>query len=91
MNVKSVRLNKNVKFHFFSPDFDDDVAVVKARKGRFGWEVEPLFKIHRQHLLSIVVIENTSEVTVPYEQTVVDFYSTHRRCAVFRFQLILNV
>ena len=32
MNTKPVKLNKNLKAHFFFPDFNDHVAIIKERK-----------------------------------------------------------
>ena len=76
MNIKSVKLNENLKVHFF-PDFNDDVAIIKERKIFFGWVADPAFSIPRQLLVVIVAIENLPEVSVPYKQTTVDFYKNH--------------
>ena len=76
MNIKSVKLNENLKAHFF-PDFNDDVAIIKERKTCFGWVAEPPFSIPRQLLVFIIAIENLPEVSVPYKQTTVDFYENH--------------
>ena len=76
MNIKSVKLNENLKAHFF-PDFSDDVAIIKERKTCFGWVAEPPFSIPRQLLVFIFAIENLPEVSVPYKQTTVDFYENH--------------
>ena len=77
MNIKSVKLNENLKAHFFFPDFNDDVAIIKERKTCFGWVAEPPFSIPRQLLVFIIAIENLPEVSVPYKQTTVDFYENH--------------
>ena len=77
MNIKSVQLNENLKVHFFFPDFNDDVAIIKERKTCFRWVADPLFSIPRQLLVFIVAIENLPEVSVPYKQTTVDFYKNH--------------
>ena len=77
MNIKSVKLNENLKVHFFFPDFNDDVAIIKERKTCFGWVADPPFSIPRQLLVFIVAIENLPEVSVPYKQTTVDFYKNH--------------
>ena len=77
MNIKSVKLNENLKAHFFFPDFNDDVAIIKDRKTRFGWVAEPPFSIPRQLLVFIIAIENLPEVSVRYKQTTVDFYENH--------------
>ena len=77
MNIKSVKLNENLKAHFFFPDFNDDVAILKERKTCFGWVAEPPFSIPRQLLVFIIAIENLPEVSVPYKQTIVDFYENH--------------
>ena len=77
MNIKSVKLNENLKAHFFFPDFNDDVAIIKERKTCFGWVAEPPFSIPRQLLVFIIAIENLPEVSVPYKQTIVDFYENH--------------
>ena len=77
MNIKSVKLNENLKAHFFFPDFNDDVAIIKERKTFFGWVAEPPFSIPRQLLVFIIAIENMPEVSVPYEQTTVDFYENY--------------
>ena len=77
MNIKSVKLNENLKAHFFFPDFNDDVTIIKERKTCFGWVAEPPFSIPRQLLVFIIAIENLPEVSVPYKQTTVDFYENH--------------
>ena len=77
MNIKSVKLNKNLKAHIFFPDLNDDVAIIKGRKTCYGWVADPLFSIPRQLLVFIVAIENLPEVSVPYKQTTVDFYKNH--------------
>ena len=77
MNIKSVKLNENLKAHFFFPDFNDDVAIIKERKTCFGWVADPPFSIPRQLLVFIIAIENLPEVSVPYNQTTVDFYKNH--------------
>ena len=77
MNIKSVKLNENLKVHFFFPDFNDDVAIIKERKTCFRWVADPPFSIPRQLLVFIVAIENLPEVSVPYKQTTVDFYKNH--------------
>ena len=77
MNIKSVKLNENLKVHFFFPDFNDDVAIIKERKTCFGRVADPPFSIPRQLLVFIVAIENLPEVSVPYKQTTVDFYKNH--------------
>ena len=77
MNIKSVKLNENLKAHFFFSDFNDDVAIIKERKTCFGWVAEPPFSIPRQLLVFIIAIENMPEVSVPYKQTTVDFYENH--------------
>ena len=77
MNIKSVKLKENLKAHFFFPDFNDDIAIIKERKTCFGWVVEPPFSIPRQLLVFIIAIENLPEVSVPYKQTIVDFYENH--------------
>ena len=66
MNTKPVKLNKNLKAHFF-PDFNDHVAIMKKRKTFFGWVADPLFSNWRQLLVFINAIENLPEVTVKYE------------------------
>ena len=77
MNIKSVKLNENLKVHFFLPDFNDDVAITKERKTCFGWVADPPFSIPRQLLVFINAIENLPDVSVPYKQTTVDFYKIH--------------
>ena len=77
MNIKSVKLNENLKAHFFFPDFNDDVAIIKERRTCFGWVADPPFSIPRQLLVFIIAIENLPEVSVPYKQTNVDFYKNH--------------
>ena len=77
MNIKSVKLNENLKVHFFFPDFNDVVAIIKERKTCFGWVAEPPFSIPRQLLVFIIAIENLPEVSVRYKQTTVDFYENH--------------
>ena len=72
-----MKLNGNLKAHFFFPDFNDDVAIINERKTCFGWVVEPPFSIPRQLLVFIIAIENLPEVSVPYKQTTVDFYENH--------------
>ena len=74
MNIKSVKLNENLKAHIFFPDFNDDVAIIKERKTFYGWVADPPFSIPRQLLVFIIAIENLPEVSVPYKQTTVDFY-----------------
>ena len=74
MNIKSVKLNENLKAHIFFPDFNDDVAIIKERKTCYGWVADPPFSIPRQLLVFIIAIENLPEVSVPYKQTTVDFY-----------------
>ena len=65
MKVKSVKLNKNIKAHFFFPDFTDDVAIIKERKKSFGWVADPPFSILWQLLVLIIAIENLPELFVP--------------------------
>ena len=77
MNIKSEKLNKNLKTHFFFPDFNDDVAIIKQRKTCFGWVADLPFSIPRQLLVFIIAIENLPEVSIPYKQTTVDFYTNH--------------
>ena len=77
MNIKSVKLNENLKAHFFFPDFNDDVAIRKEKKTCFGWVADPPFSITRQLLVFIITIETLPEVSVPYKQTTVDFYKNH--------------
>ena len=77
MNIKSVKLNENLKAHIFFPDFNDDVAIIKERKSCYGWVADPPFSIPRQLLVFIIAIENLPEVSVPYKQTTVDFYKNH--------------
>ena len=77
MNIKSLKLNENLKAHFFFPDFNDDVAVIKGRKTCFDWVADPPFSVSRQLLFFITAIENKPEVSVPYKQTTVDFYKNH--------------
>ena len=77
MNIKSVKLNENCKAHFFFPDFNDDVAIIKERRTCFGWVADPPFSIPRQLLVFIIAIENLPEVYVPYKQTTVDFNKNH--------------
>ena len=77
MNIKSVKLNENLKAHFFFPDFNDDVAIIKERKTCFGWVADPPFSTPRQLLVFIIAIENLPEVSVPYEETTKDFYENH--------------
>ena len=73
MNIKSVKLNENLKAHIFFPDFNDDVAIIKERKTCYGWVADPPFSIPRQLLVFIIAIENLPEVSVPYKQTTVYF------------------
>ena len=77
MNIKSVKLNENLKAHFFCPDFNDDVAVKKERKTSYGRVADPPFSIPRQILVITIAIENLPELSVPYKQTAVDFYKNH--------------
>ena len=77
MNIKSVKLNKNLKAHIFFPNFNNDVAIIKERKTCYGWVADPSFSIPRQLLVFIVAIENLPEVSVPDKQTTVDFYKNH--------------
>ena len=77
MDIKSVKLNENLKAHFFFPDLNDDVAIIKERKTCFGWVAEPPFSIPRQLLVFTIAIENLPEVSVPYKQTTVDFLENH--------------
>ena len=76
MNIKSVKLNENLKAHFFH-DFNDDEAIIKERKTCFGWVADPPFSIPRQLLVFIIAIENLPDVSIPYKQTTVDFYKNH--------------
>ena len=76
MNIKSVKLNENLKAHFY-PDFNEDVAIIKERKTCFGWVADPPFSILRQLLVFIIAIEILPEVSVPYKQTTLDFYKNH--------------
>ena len=75
MNTKPVKLNQILKAHFL-PYFNDDVAIIKERKTFFGSVADLLLSIPRQLLVFINAIENLPEVSVPYEQTTVDFYKT---------------
>ena len=61
MNIKSVKLNENLKAHFLH-DFNDDEAIIKERKTCFGWVADPPFSIPRQLLVFIIAIENLPEV-----------------------------
>ena len=79
MNIKSVKLNENLKAHFFFPDFNDDVAIKMERKTCFGWVADLPFSVPRQLLVFIVAIETLPEVSVPYKQTTVDFYKNHNK------------
>ena len=77
MDIKYVKLNKNLKVHFVFPDFNDDVAIIRERETCFGWVADPPFSIPRQLLVFIIAIENLPEAAVPYEQTTVDVYKNH--------------
>ena len=77
MNIKSVKLNENLKTHFFFSDFNDDVAIIKERKTSFGWVADPPFSIPRQLLVFIIAIENLPEVSVLYKETTKVFYENH--------------
>ena len=77
MNIKSVKLNENLKAHFFFPDFNDDLAIIKERKTCFGCVADLPFSIPRQLLVVVIAIENLPEICVPYNQTTVDFYKKH--------------
>ena len=76
MNINSVKLNENLKAHFFFP-FNDDVAIIKERKRCLGWVADPPFSIPRQLLVCIIAIEDLPEVSVLYKKTTVDFYKYH--------------
>ena len=90
MNTKPVKLNKNLKAHFF-PDFHDHVAIIKERKTFFGWVADLLFSIPRQPLVFINAIENLPEVSVPYEQTSVDFYKNHNETTTLHVPVYLEL
>ena len=77
MNIKSVKLNENLNAHFFFPDFNDDVSIIKERKTCFGWVADPPFSVPRQLLVFIIAIENLPEVSVPCKETTKDFYENH--------------
>ena len=77
MNIKSEKLNENLKTHFFFPDFKDDVAILKQRKTCLGWVADPPFSTPRQLLIFIIAIKNLPEVSVPYKETTVDFYKNY--------------
>ena len=77
MNINSVKLNENLKAHFYFPDFNDDVAIIHERKTCFGWVADPPFSIPRQLLVFIIAIKNLPEVSVLYNQTTVDFYKNN--------------
>ena len=77
MNIKSVKLNENLKARIFFPDLNDDVAIVKERKTCYSWVADPPFWIPRQLLVFIIAIENLPEVSVPDKQTTVGFYKNH--------------
>ena len=79
MNIKSVKLDQNIKDDFCFPDFNDDVAQIKERKEYFGWVADPLFSILRQLLVFIIAIENLPEVSVLNKQTTVDFEEPQRK------------
>ena len=66
MNIKSVKLNENLKAHMFFPNFNDDVAIINEIKTCYGWVVDPPFSIPRQLLVFIIAIENLPEISVPY-------------------------
>ena len=75
MNIKSVKLNKNLKAHFFFPEFIDDVAIIQERKSCFSRIVDFPFAILRQLLVFIISIENLPEVSVIYKKTIVGFHN----------------
>ena len=75
MNIKSVKLNKNRKAHFFFPEFIDDVAIIKERKACFSRIVDFPFAILSQLLVFIISIENLPEVSVLYKKTIVGFHN----------------
>ena len=77
MIIKSVKLNENLKSHFFFPVFIDGVAIIKERKTCCGWVADPPFSIPRQLLVFIIAIEILPEVSVPYKETIKDFYENH--------------
>ena len=69
-----MKLNENLNAHFFFPDFNDAVAIIKERKTCFGWVADPPFSIPRQLLVFIIAMENLPEVSVPYKETTKDFH-----------------
>ena len=77
MDIKSVKLNENLKTHFFLPDFNFDVLMIKEGRTCFGWVADPPFSIPRQLLVFIIAIENLPEVSVPYKETAKDCYENH--------------
>ena len=90
MNTKPVKMNKNLKAHFF-PDFNVDVAIIKDRKTIFGWVADPLFSIQRQLLVFINAIEILPEVSVKYEQTTVDFYKNHNETTTLHVSVYMEL
>ena len=57
MNIKSVKLNKYLKARFFFADFNDDVAILKERKTRYGWVAHRPFSIARELLVFNIATE----------------------------------
>ena len=78
MATRSVQVNETERIHFFFPDFNEDVAIIKERKMENEWKVEPMMVLPRILLENVTAIRLTDEVSLDYKQFVVDFYQNRQ-------------
>ena len=78
MATKSVQINENEHIHFFFPDFNEDVAIIKERKMEHDWKVEPMMVLPRVLLENITSIRFQDDVEFDYKQFTVDFYQNQQ-------------
>ena len=72
MTTRSVQINENERIHFFFPDFNEEVAIIKETRMEHDWKVEPMMVLPRVLLENITSIRLQDDVD--YKQFTVEFY-----------------